>query len=60
MNGIESVKKNSQSEGRFEVKKSNDGKRDYRPPTETERIPSQVMGDCERDADKSKKRKCFS
>ena len=28
MNGIESVKKNSQSEGRFEVKKSNDGK-DY-------------------------------
>ena len=25
MNGIESVKKNSQSEGRFEVKKSNDG-----------------------------------
>jgi len=28
MTGIESVKKNSQSEGRFEVKKSNDGK-DY-------------------------------
>ena len=28
MNGIDSVKKNSQSEGRFEVKKSNDGK-DY-------------------------------
>ncbi|MEN8130268.1 MAG: YegP family protein [Pseudomonadota bacterium] len=28
MNGIESVKKNSQSEGQFEVKKSNDGK-DY-------------------------------
>ncbi|MEN8108931.1 MAG: YegP family protein [Pseudomonadota bacterium] len=28
MNGIESVKKNSQSEGHFEVKKSNDGK-DY-------------------------------
>ena len=28
MNGIESVKKNSQSEARFEVKKSNDG-RDY-------------------------------
>ena len=28
MNGIESVKKNSQSEDRFEVKKSNDGK-DY-------------------------------
>ena len=28
MNGIESVKKNSQSEGRFEVKKANDGK-DY-------------------------------
>lgn len=28
LNGIESVKKNSQSEGRFEVKKSNDGK-DY-------------------------------
>ena len=26
MNGIESVKKNSQSDGRFEVKKSNDGK----------------------------------
>ena len=28
VNGIESVKKNSQSESRFEVKKSNDGK-DY-------------------------------
>ena len=28
LNGIESVKKNSQSKGRFEVKKSNDGK-DY-------------------------------
>ena len=28
MNGIESVKKNSQSEGKFEIKKSNDGK-DY-------------------------------
>ena len=28
LNGIESVKKNSQSEGRFEVKKANDGK-DY-------------------------------
>ena len=28
MNGIESVKKNSQNEGQFEVKKSNDGK-DY-------------------------------
>ena len=28
MNGIESVKKSSQDEGRFEVKKSNDGK-DY-------------------------------
>ena len=26
MNGIESVKKNSQNEGQFEVKKSNDGK----------------------------------
>ena len=26
MNGIESVKKNSQSEGQFEVKKANDGK----------------------------------
>ena len=26
MNGIESVKKNSQNEARFEVKKSNDGK----------------------------------